>query len=1325
MAFVLAPLGFAAAGGLLGGTWGAAVGWLVGSWLFGPKADRDNQIFDPGAQEMPRVNQALRGVTIPVMFGTNRVPSNIVWQKNFTTIRNETENSGGGGKGGGSGLGKGGASGGTTVTYEYKWDLLYHLGMSHEDMNLFGGWLGSERMNDSTLLGIINNSNSGFTSFFRSDVDRPQDAELIFDEGFFHGAQATGDANATNWSHFETEEGGAYRWPYSVYIGFKQLNLGDSAVVPQVTWEIGPGDADFEFDSGHEAFWTSITTTDGTDVGVIKGDTGSLYQVDGAFGGGNTFRVYNATTDAVHSTRTDAQFDADATAAGLDPGSAYTFTSDNFAVVLPEKNRIIAFGRDIGVGTRSNWAVLVYKINASNSLEVVGGYAARSNDLEAPNKENILAYVHGSGSDDSNILLTGTSEVGASFDLHLWCLPSLTAMESYPVADDANNTWDARSINLRTAVTEITDRFGFHSSYRNYNKWGFFVPTVDVGLLGFTWKSRLYWYISKADIEWHIDNPADPNGTNTIYNRTGTYPNGFLAYVTVTVTSNVPAVNASWTVDETWIDRSDETQVIPFSDGQQDEDGNATDGYDYSPSATSHRITTGIAAGASAVIFFKDTPTGEADRGTTGTFTRAQMFLWNPLSRQAKRYANYGGSFADSETDWGFPGASKKSYTIQGTSGYYDEETTRFYITGYLDGGNATDNIFLARFGTFDIGGAEDVYPPYIIYELLTNPLYEYGLSASDINITSYQAALLYCENEGIKVSTVYYREGNTLQLIDQLLALYGGYLIDSGGQITFGLQEFTTTPIRTIDNSRLVAQDDGSAPVTVIHGAVQDTFNKIKVNYIDRNLEYRQNFVEVADEVDIDLNGVRPREFPPQFVMTEALANKIAVRALWSNLYSRKQFNFKLGPKDADLEPGDVITLVDSYHPYLSSGAQVRIVRQEEKDNMIFDIQAVEELQYINASTLSPSSQTAVTTPNGLFGPVAPAANFTMYELPKEFQGANANLFIGYRQQSITMGAYLYLSADGVSFAKVDNVQPFIISGIVKEGLPLRSPGHVEENVEVYLMPDTRSVAFNAASPTYCQTFTLDDVGPAGRALGTGLMFINSEMMAYEGVNLVAQNHYKFDKVFRGWGGTHIQAHNSGDTWHKHGGGIFQQAINEDKIGTIVHYKVAPYNFNGLEYNIASVDARTYQIQGTYWRPQAQAPLRTFVQSPQIVTVQSENLVDLSKKRVITNGSPVQIEWPDSSRDRGYGTRGYGDGGYGRFQTDTTSHNWRIEVLSGDLATVVRCTTVATTAFLYTTAANSEDFNGWNGNFAVRVTPYNDFGDALRSRTKILELFE
>jgi len=1334
---LIAPLAGAALGGVLtgGAGWAMSAGWLIGSWLFQKKNDDQNTIIDPGAQEMPRINQALRGITMPVLFGTNRVSSQIVWQKNFTTIRHESTQGGGGGKGGGSGMGaKGGGPSTTQATYEYKWDLFMHLGMVSEDFSLFGGWLGPERLNSETLLAIINNSNSGFgAGLFRSDVDRPQNASLTFDEGFYHGGQATGDTNAVNWDHFESQEGQPFRFPYTCYVGFKQLNLGSSAAVPQLSWEVGPGNIDLDFNTEFSDYYDAASTgpsmSYGPTGGLLRGEDGKLYIWDN--GSGNDLGKLRNVTDKVDvDTVTDTEFDAFATGLGLDPGTAYDFTSTNGSAIIPNTNYILMYGQDIGTGSRSNWAFVIFKVNSSGSLETVGGYQGRKTI-----SDRILSgcsiTIFGEGTVDDPIIISSNSSVSSTDEYWIARLPSINEFIGIVIEDTASANYGDRLVSVQLAVTEIKDNFSVQSSYRNYteNGWVFYVPTVSIGVLGPTWGTKMMIYIGKSDIEWHLDNPASLSGTDTIYDITGTHPNGGIFSIDISLDgAQSLSLSSTWTDESSnWIDASTESSVIPFADsGRLVDETTISDGDDYDPNPAVQKLTSGAGAGATLVTFFKTTTAGSADRGATNTFTQVQAFLWNPLDQVAKRYVKKNGSFADASTDWGVGGA----YTQAGTSGWYDESTGTLYITGGVDGGGASDDTFVSVIGQFDIGGGEDVLPPFIIHEILTSTVFGFNIPTSAINQTSYQLALQYCEAEDIRVSVQYRREEGKLQAINDLLALYGGYLIDSGGEIKFGLTTFTDgtygSVVRTIDNDHLLVTQEGEAPVQITRGARQDTYNKVKVNYFDRDLEYRQNFVEITDEVDIDLHGTRAQEFPPKFVMKEGVAAKLAARALWSNLYTRDIYNFRLGPKNSDLEPGDVVTLVDSFQSKLQSGKQVRIVTWVEREPLIFDVQATDDVQYVSTNDDLGVDSQQLATQNTLFGPALPAADFTMYELPKEFQGANAQVFVGYRQQSASKGARLYTSADGVSFAQVQEVQPFIISGIFPEPLPAREPGFVEEGVIVYLMPDTASGNWSVASDTWAQTFQLDDVGPAGRAVGAGMFWSNSEMMAVEGVSLLGQNQYRFDKVYRGWGGTHIQGHASGDSWHKHGGGIFTQAINEDKIGSIIHYKVAPFNFAGVEYDISSVDARTYQLKGTYFIPQNPPSIKTFVQSPgSFLTVQSENLGYITKKNVIAGGSTVQFEWQESARARGYGARGYGTGEYGRFEQDTSSVAWRVEVLSNDLTTVVRCTSVDTPIFTYSSDINSTDFNGWTGAFATRVTAFNEFGDSLRSRTKILELFE
>lgn len=83
----------AAIGGWLGGPYGAALGWMLGSYLSADPDDiKQGQIGDL------RIQTSQYGTNIPIVFGKQRVAGNVIWANEKTTyeIREPT-----GGKGGG------------------------------------------------------------------------------------------------------------------------------------------------------------------------------------------------------------------------------------------------------------------------------------------------------------------------------------------------------------------------------------------------------------------------------------------------------------------------------------------------------------------------------------------------------------------------------------------------------------------------------------------------------------------------------------------------------------------------------------------------------------------------------------------------------------------------------------------------------------------------------------------------------------------------------------------------------------------------------------------------------------------------------------------------------------------------------------------------------------------------------------------------------------------------------------------------------------------------------------------------------------------------
>ena len=1345
-----------------------AIGFLVGSWLLFPSMQDDNEIFDPGAEEMPRANQALRGATLNTMFGTNRVSSNITWTANWNALRHETSSSGGGGKGGGSGGSKMPEAPGQ-VSYTYTWDVMCTLGMVPERYSLYGGWMNQQRMNDDTIASIAQD----FAIFSFTATAVPQDATLQFTDAFYSGGAKTGGFVGDNWTYWETQEGFPCRWPHVVWIGFETLNLGNKAALPVLEWEVGPGDADFTFDSAYVDQVASNTTAAAKAPNIhqfLVGDDGNFYTV--AIEDTNTAHIdqfdvaagtYNQT-----DTLTGADFDADMKANGAPSSTRSYNVTWTVSMIQNSDKYFCVWGWGENVVLRASIGFGLYKINSSGNAEMAGFFMTRSNQVLGalrPGEIEAVA-ISNEGTDVDPVITCIVDSVSATFTPRILVFPSVNQMlfvangGTGPFIDDTQagaDDYDASSQSLHTLTVDGVDialNFANHTSDRFQGSWnyGWFMPKAVVSALGVEWQTTLNFYINKADIQWHDDNPASSSGNQYIYDTSSTYPNGHafkLTYGVIPAYTNAPLVPTTSIINSKFVG-SDQVAIMPFDDEGKDKDGNVETGSGYNPFPTIQKIVAGQATGMFVAMWGK-LFASNASNSTTGEYIKVRGFLYNPIDETYEEFDTGEGATLDTVSDLGQTEDDRHLGTYWHVMPVWDQTNEILYKVGLFHGGFAfpPGDVHIAKAGNMVVAGVGDVLPPYIINEILTNEVFGMGLSASDVNQSSLTDALTYCRSEDIFVSVQYTREASKLQVIEELLSLYGGFLTISGGKVKFHVQDATATSQRVLDNDHLI-RDGDKPPVEITVSAKDDSFNKVLVNYIDRSLEYRQNQVEINDEVDQDLTGVRKKEFPAKFVMSKQTATNLGLRALWSNLYGKDTYGWAVGIKDSDLEAGDVITLVDSFHSQLEAGVDVRITRIAETRPGHIDMIGVTEIAYINTSSDGAIDVTSATARDPIYGPSRIPANQWAYELPREFYGTTPKVYIGYNALSPNRGAWLYASDDGVSYAQVSAAEPFVISGILADALPTRPDGYLEQGVEVFLFPDTRS-GFTASSPVYVNTFALETTGASGRQGGLNTLIINSEAMAFQGATLLGQNHYRFDRLYRGWGGTHIQDHSSGAFWHRHGGGIFGIEYNEDKVGIAISYKVVPYNFAGQGVDVSSVQASSYVIQGSFFRPQMQGTVKWSINS----VANGQNSVDLrgaefvqvfrdpsdfnlllestsimlteaGDEILLDNGVNVNLSfaWSDSARLAGWGTQGYGTGGYGRFTQDTSSTQYRVEVLSNDLSTVVRCVSVNTGSWTYSADTIRNDFGDWKGDFLIKVTPYNDFGDAPRTATKRTRAF-
>ena len=1331
---VLAAGGYAAGAAVGYATLGMYVGWMIGSWLIN-KGKSASGTFS-AASDMPQFNNALRGLVIPHLFGTNRVSSNIVWQHNFTSVRKETSG-GGGGKGGGSGGSKGGG-GSSTTYYDYYWDLVYHIGMVPDDStyNIFGAWLGSTVVDDNSILQLTNiTGNYDYINLAGGSIVPPsQDAATLdFTEGVFSG----GGNDVEVWPLLQSATGADIRWPYTFWVGFSQLYLGQSATIPQITFEVGPGKQEIISNS---EFIGVYPNTDGRTGGSFHNSRVADQYGQTYWNNNGEIWVMNnlgQQVGVITVASVKAFLDAGPGATHLDyPGDPYSWDTGNdpsglTAFALPYFDET-APGAYIVITTSQLWQL------GTNEIRQWFIYAEPV-DGDVPTFIERPGFVEGVGQEfpgrfgwysaqlidqdaTKNIILRGSRGL-TDGDSCFMVLPNPKefGINPNPPGSPSGIKWrdyETSAVTLdfpSTVQTFFAYQQGTDAA-NNMRQGDFFILPRLLIDGGIAIDYLIYMWIGKPVIEF---NSGTVTGNKNQYihdNYVDTYPDGLMISFPLYQTFDISDHNPVYTLPEPTVRNYLFNRYMPPADEYVDvngDTGNSGDVYFSMPYVEKIQLF------GYAVVMFKIFNDSTSSNSYEKMYCKGLLFAYDGVQTAAERDAlepqfTYRGHevteiYLGSDIGWSAPilnSPDECDWQI-----YRDKETSNLYIHSWLGpaaGAPDANYRYVAKFGSLEIRGGDDVYPPYIIKTILTSPIAGLKYSVGDIDDATYQAALNYCQDNGYKVSTVWTSAQPALDVIDLCLSVYGGFLKEFGGKVYFGILEYTQTPVRTLDNDHFLIDDLGQDPVKITKAALQDTFNKVRVNYIDRSLGYYKNQAEEGDEVDQDLTGTRMKEFPAQFVMSEATARKMAVRGLYANLYGRDIYELKLGWKDSDLEPGDVVTIVDSVS---SINAVARITRRVESKLGVYDLTLQQEVQYIMDASATALNITSASVANPWGAKPEPWYQ-TAYELPQEFSTDNsARIYAGWMANGFAQGATLYLSTDDVTYAAAQTVQPYAVAGRLITDLP--NDNSFVENVEVIIMP---TKAWSSTSASFSDTLTLNEVGETQRSVGASLLMCGSEALAYEGVNLVSQNRYRFDRVYRGWGGTNIHAHSSGDFFHRQGTGIFSYTFNEDKIGTTLYYKVAPFNVQGVEYDVASITAGVYTIQGTFFRPQNPPNLRAIVGS--------EDLRG-DTKRLVAASADISIDWRDSARVSGYGTGGFGigAGGYGRFTTDANSHNWRVEIVgSGDV--VVRSLAVDTAHYTYPGSQNAADNGDWRGNIAVKVTTFNPYGDSIRTSVTSLELF-
>lgn len=226
--------------------------------------------------------------------------------------------------------------------------------------------------------------------------------------------------------------------------------------------------------------------------------------------------------------------------------------------------------------------------------------------------------------------------------------------------------------------------------------------------------------------------------------------------------------------------------------------------------------------------------------------------------------------------------------------------------------------------------------PAWIVYDLLTNPVYGAGEYFSEdmidkwslYEIAKYNDELLPTglkDGDGDDImeprfSCNCYLSGrkDAFSALSEIVSSFRGLMVWSGGRLTF-VQDRPKEPILQFNNSNV--SPDGFSYVEMDK---TERYTAALVSYQDKRDEYKRKSAYVEDQEAIRTLGLRQIETEDFGCTSESQAHRKARWLVYSTLFEKETVAFRTGTEAMYLQPGDIIQISDSSRTSTRKGGRI-----------------------------------------------------------------------------------------------------------------------------------------------------------------------------------------------------------------------------------------------------------------------------------------------------------------------------------------------------------------------------------------------------------------
>ena len=455
-----------------------------------------------------------------------------------------------------------------------------------------------------------------------------------------------------------------------------------------------------------------------------------------------------------------------------------------------------------------------------------------------------------------------------------------------------------------------------------------------------------------------------------------------------------------------------------------------------------------------------------------------------------------------------------------------------------------------------------DANPADVIRDILENV--HYGAAPGKIQ-GDYSQMYQYCGAANLLISPVFSEQRPAFEIVNEIAEAVNCEVVPVPG----GMIKIIPYADKPISGNGLVytpnltpvyhlTDDDFLEPIKVKRKRQSDSFNHVKVEYINRYNQYNNDIAEVKDQANIETFGLNTQDTIKLNMFCEPeIANQAAQLLLQKNIYVLNTYEFDLSFKYCLLEPMDIVTITDS-----SLGLNqfpVRIKKIKEDQDGVLSIEA-DELALGSRTARSYTFQESggyqgvESDPGNAFAPV-------IFEPPMDVTQGENQIFIAVAGGSNWGGCNVWASMDGASYEIIGTV-----NGSARYGELTAAITANDDNLTVQLNTNSQILSGTIAEALAQNTLSM----------------VGNEFFNYTTSELMGQGRYKLSGLYRSDYGF-PEAHAVNEPYVRIDKAIFRYPYNHKfYLNKQLYFKFT--SFNGLQQNEQSLDevaAYTYTVTG------------------------------------------------------------------------------------------------------------------------------------------------